>query len=127
LVGPDISRIDHRPVLDARSSEIWAVAREKLDEGGLAVPTTSELGLSDEAVHLLIRSGDLVRIADNLVYLPAQAVEIERLIRTIDQPFGVGEAKDALGLSRKYVVPILEWLDSNHVTVRRGETRNVRS
>lgn len=125
LSGPDVSRIDHEPTLDDNSSSRWDVARRRLRES-LAVPTTSELDLSEETFHLLIRDSDLVRVSENLVYLPEQLVKIEELIRGLSQPFGVGDVKEALGLSRKYVVPILEWLDANQITVRKGETRSVR-
>lgn len=125
LKGPDVSHLSHQPTLDTGVSETWATARDRLAQG-LDVPTLAELGLSDELLHWLLREDHLVRVSDSIVYLPAQISEIETLIRRLPQPFGISEAKDVLHLSRKYVVPILEWLDSNHITRRRGDLRTVR-
>ena len=36
------------------------------------------------------------------------------------------EIKDLLGISRKYAIPLLEWLDSQRVTVRVGDKRILR-
>ncbi|MDH3191032.1 MAG: SelB C-terminal domain-containing protein, partial [Acidimicrobiia bacterium] len=44
----------------------------------------------------------------------------------LPKQFTVGDVKEELGLSRKYVVPILEWLDANLITVRKGEKRSLR-
>jgi selenocysteine-specific elongation factor len=73
---------------------------------------------------LLIRREDLVQVSENLVYLPEQIAEITGTVAGLKVPFGVGEFKDALGLSRKYAVPILEWLDDSGFTIRRGDGRS---
>ena len=39
------------------------------------------------------------------------------------QRFSVPEFKDWTGISRKYAIPLLEYLDREHVTQRRGEQR----
>jgi selenocysteine-specific elongation factor len=36
------------------------------------------------------------------------------------------EMKDLLGISRKYAIPLLEYLDAQRVTVRRGDRRVLR-
>ena len=41
-------------------------------------------------------------------------------------PFTVAEFRDHSGLSRKYVVPILEWADREGLTIRRGDVRHLR-
>ncbi|MEO8501845.1 MAG: SelB C-terminal domain-containing protein, partial [Vicinamibacteria bacterium] len=40
-------------------------------------------------------------------------------------PLDVAEVKELTGLSRKYVIPLLEWLDRERVTRRVGATRIV--
>ncbi len=35
----------------------------------------------------------------------------------------IGDFKDAFGLSRKYAVPLLEYLDMNNFTRREGDAR----
>ena len=64
-----------------------------------------------------------IRVSDDLAYLPDQIADIITTVTGLEVPFGVGEFKAALGISRKYAVPILEWLDNGGYTVRRGEGR----
>ncbi len=46
--------------------------------------------------------------------------------RTVDsETFSVGEFKDLFGLTRKLAIPILEWLDSERITVRQGNQRKI--
>lgn len=120
--GPAVALKDHEALLDSDAVRIWDEVRSKLS-AGLAVPTVGELEIETELLHLLIRRDDLVRVSENLVYLPDQMAEIIETVARLEVPFGVGEFKDALGLSRKYAVPILEWLDDHGHTLRRGEGR----
>jgi selenocysteine-specific elongation factor len=39
------------------------------------------------------------------------------------QYFGVGEFKEWTGISRKYAIPLLEYLDREHITRREGDRR----
>jgi selenocysteine-specific elongation factor len=122
LRGSVVAVPHHKPALPPELASSWNRARAALGES-LAVPTVSELGLPAEAIHLLAREGDLTRIGPDFVFLPDQVDRIVATVARLEQPFGVGDVKEALGLSRKYVMPILEWLDSNEYTARRGDGR----
>ena len=39
----------------------------------------------------------------------------------------VGRLREALGLSRKFLIPLLEWSDRQGLTVRSGDTRRLRA
>jgi selenocysteine-specific elongation factor len=41
------------------------------------------------------------------------------------ESFNVGEFKSRFGLTRKLAIPVLEWLDSERVTVRVGNERKI--
>lgn len=125
ISGPNVAISSHEPRVDERSDLDWTKARQAL-EAGLDVPTVAELDLPTELLHLLVREGRLVRLSESLVYLPEQIEFIKTSIRSLESPFGVGDAKEKLQLSRKYMVPILEWLDSQRVTSRSGNERIVR-
>ena len=43
--------------------------------------------------------------------------------RLVDGPATAAELKDAMGTSRKYAIPLLEYFDSQAVTRREGDTR----
>ena len=120
--GPDVAELAHEPRLTPEQVVDWDHASAVL-AAGLEVPLIDELRLSREVVHFLIRQEKLIPVSESLVYLPSQIAEIVDEVASLPTPFAVGEIKEKLGLSRKYVVPILEWLDSNHYTRRRGDTR----
>ena len=125
----DGAQISVRGFEGALSDEQEAVAsqvEERIRAAGLAVPRAAELSVDEELLHSLVRSGRLVRISDDLLYLPEQLAAIRSSLDELPKPFTVAEFRDELTISRKYAVPLLEWLDSQGVTLRRGDTRTLR-
>ena len=123
--GAEVAVLGREIQLGAENTAEWDVARVSLSMG-LAVPTTNELGLDPELLHLQIRRGELVRISDDFVLLPEQAAQLRDLLQEMPEEFKVSDFRDAAGLSRKYAVPFLEWADKEGLTVRRGDTRRLR-
>ncbi|HEV3473674.1 MAG TPA: selenocysteine-specific translation elongation factor [Actinomycetota bacterium] len=109
------------PALAAARDELLA----KIDARGFAPPLAAELAADPSLVKALTDSGELVRIGD--FYLTAErAAEARRLIRArIEEAGGitVAEIRDLLGTTRKYAVPLCEWLDATGATIRRGDLR----
>jgi selenocysteine-specific elongation factor len=104
---------------------------------GVAPPTPEEafsrLGLTGSSpqalTQLLVEGRRLVRIREGL-YFHAEPLQeavgrVVAFIRT-HQAITPQEIKDLLGISRKYAIPLLEWLDSQRVTVRVGDKRILR-
>jgi selenocysteine-specific elongation factor len=104
----------------------WEAARQLLIDSGLAVPRASQLGLARETFHSLLRNEQLVRVDDDLVFLPEQMDAITAHLARLPDGFTVGEFRDALGVSRRQAVPLLEWLDATGWTSRSGDVRRVR-
>jgi selenocysteine-specific elongation factor len=76
----------------------------------------------------LIQRGEILRVSGEVVVLPEQLDELlERLRRAYPpgQPFTVPQFKDVLGLSRKYAIPLLEFLDRRRVTRRSADVRTL--
>jgi selenocysteine-specific elongation factor len=104
------------------------VAPPSLDE------TFAKLGLDGVAgqaiTQLLVDSRRLVRIREGLFFHaePLQAA-IGRVLGFLreHQAITPQEIKDLLGISRKYAIPLLEWLDSQRFTVRVGDKRTLRA
>ena len=69
----------------------------------------AELRADPELVHILVREGRLVRISDQLVYLPEQIEELLARLGDLPERFTVAAFRDAMGLTRKYAVSLLEW------------------
>lgn len=134
LEGPTVRRPDHRPTLTrgerAASDRLLAL----LAEGGAEPPTLEELaaGLNGdrELLHDLLRlleDEGRVRAVTPDLYLAADVAErLERQAREVlaaGVPAPPTAFKDAFGVSRKYLIPILEYLDRRGITRRTGEGR----
>ncbi|MDH3499605.1 MAG: selenocysteine-specific translation elongation factor [Acidimicrobiia bacterium] len=105
----------------------FAGVRAALLDAGFNVPRTKDLGLGDELIHALFRAERLVRVSEDFAYLPEQIDQLFEQLTELPDPFTVAEFRDTYGISRKYAVPLLEWLDRLNATVRRGDVRTVRS
>jgi selenocysteine-specific elongation factor len=101
---------------------------------GWAGPTEADLAVSlaipvaqiRQAIHLLHERGALVRLGEGL-FLHRDAIEAGRqvVLRLFAKgpSFTTMEFRDALGVSRKYAVPLLDHFDRVRLTVRSGNTR----
>jgi selenocysteine-specific elongation factor len=108
-----------------------------LSAAGLAPPTAGELGkatgLAPTVVGQLLRSltkaGRVVRLTDELfVHADAAADFRQRAIEALRAKGALTtlELKELVGASRKFAIPLCEWLDREHVTLRVGEKRVLR-
>jgi selenocysteine-specific elongation factor len=108
-----------------------------LEGQGLAPGTVPELaalagvdvGVARKALTKLVAAGVVVRLGPEM-HFSAVAVQAahERIVAYL-QASGTmlaSDARDILGTSRKYVVPLLEYLDAQGVTKREGDTRTLR-
>ncbi|MCC6826534.1 MAG: selenocysteine-specific translation elongation factor [Acidobacteria bacterium] len=107
--------------------DIYTVSR-------LSVPRLDELiadiGVSKDKclklLTLLVDRGELIRAAAEFYFSKA---EIDALISKLRAPgrgqFDVAEFKAAAGVSRKYAIPLLEYLDHERITVRVGDKRQL--
>ncbi len=78
--------------------------------------------------QMLINSGDLVRVAD-LIFHRNALEGLRETLRKFKAEHGakldVGAFKDLTGVSRKYAIPLLEYLDLQRVTRRAGDAREI--
>ena len=96
-----------------------------LETSGYMPPLTDELDTSPELLRALVVSGDLVQVG-NFLLTADQARRARAIVRReIERrgPLTVAEIRDLLGTSRKYAVPLCEWLDETRATIRRGDVR----
>jgi selenocysteine-specific elongation factor len=88
---------------------------------GFAVPTEEDLaalGLHTAEIALAARAGRLVRLAPDVVLLPDTVARAVDVLAGLPQPFTVSQAREALGTTRKVVVPLLEHLAGRGRTLR---------
>ncbi len=92
------------------------------DEAGLGAKT------GQHALTTLVRDGRAVHIGGDL-YLAADALEhCKQAVCAHLETGGAGTVaalKDAMGTSRRYAVPLLEYFDAQGVTVRSGDIRSL--
>ena len=119
------------PDPDQRLSEQIAAAFQK---AGWAGPTANELAVSlgqplprvEKVIGLLAERAVLVRL-DARTFVHHDALESAKavVLRLFAQKpsFSTMAFRDALGVSRKYAVPLLDYLDKVRFTVRSGHDR----
>jgi len=81
-----------------------------------------------EVVNALIEQRQLVKLGDSILFLREFYEEsINRLVEYMrkHQKLTVSEARDILGTSRKYVLPLLERMDVLRITRRLGDERTL--
>ena len=83
---------------------------------------------SQKIMTLLLREGVLVKLADELVFHRAALEQLRRMVvseKSKTPKMDVGRFKDLTGVTRKYAIPLLEYLDREHVTRRMGDVREI--
>ncbi len=103
-------------------------------DAGLKVPLMKEVldklpvdkARAQKLVTLLLRDRVLIKLADDLVFHQSALQGLRELMATqktktpkIDVPM----FKDLIGVTRKYAIPLLEYLDQQRVTRRVGDER----
>ncbi|MBL0224379.1 MAG: selenocysteine-specific translation elongation factor [Geobacteraceae bacterium] len=108
-----------------------------LKEGGIEPPTVKEImerfRCDEKAVRdnlaLLVRSGDVVRISSDLFYasVPLDGLR-EKLVGHLREKGEITptEYRELTALSRKFLIPLLEYFDSEKLTIRVGDRRLAR-
>jgi selenocysteine-specific elongation factor len=93
----------------------------------LAKALTVPIQAVDEILKLGQQAGELVTIGDGIFYTLGQVETLKQRVREAagGKPFQAAAVRDALGTTRKYAIPILEYLDSVRFTTRVGDNRVV--
>jgi selenocysteine-specific elongation factor len=136
-VAGDLIRLPGRGVV---MKDEEAESRKKIEDAfataGLKVPALQEViaGLkvdkarAQKIVTLLLREKLLIKISEELVFHRSSLEKLRRLLATqkAKSPrMDVATFKELTGVSRKYAIPLLEYLDREHVTRRVGDAREI--
>jgi selenocysteine-specific elongation factor len=122
--------IVHADAPDTLSSSVrdaLATLDQRVTGDAFTVPTEAELaalGLGPAQIGAGVRAGRLVKLAPDVVLLPQTVRHAERVLAGLPQPFTAGEAREALGTSRKVIVPLLEHLAASGRTRRLPDGRH---
>ncbi len=80
-------------------------------------------GVSKDILTLAIKRRYAHRIGDFLILSDELLKNYESKLRSLGRSFSVQSAKNTLGLTRKYLIPMLEYFDMLGLTERRGNER----
>ncbi len=120
---------------DLQSANITQM-KQLLDEGGfkpismldVIAKLSSEKQMKD-IISNLIESNELVKLSETLYFTResfTRALELLKAKFAEKSSLTLGECKDVLDTSRKYIVPIMEYLDNKNITKRVGDERMLR-
>ena len=115
-------------------TESKKIIEQAFASSGLKVPSLREVlsGLkvdkarAQKIVTLLLRDKVLIKISEELVFHHSALVDLRQRVIALknSRPKNdVAAFKDMTGVSRKYAIPLLEYLDREHVTRRVGDER----
>jgi selenocysteine-specific elongation factor len=131
----DIVRLaSHKVALREDEQDATAKIESAFQRAGLAVPATGEVlaksgveaARAKTLLQILLRDKKLVRVSEDLVFHANAVQQLRELLsKHKGTRFAVPEFKEWTGISRKYAIPLLEFLDREHVTRRDGDTRIV--
>jgi selenocysteine-specific elongation factor len=107
-----------------------------LQKGGFQPPLKEELSQTvkldmkrlTDILNLLAKEGSLVRISESMYLTDPVYQEMIRNLRSFfskKPDMTVAEFRDILNTSRKYALPLLEFLDSHKITLRVGDIRKL--
>jgi len=83
----------------------------------------ARLGLTGKDLAVAVAVGRLIRLDADIVLLPDAPALALPILAGLPQPFTTSQARIALGSTRRVVIPLLEHLDREGVTVRVDESR----
>jgi selenocysteine-specific elongation factor len=135
IVGRDrLAVAGHHVSLSPEEARAQAAIERLFREGGLVPPPESTLpaaanvsaAVADRVAKLLLRQKTLVKV-DSLIFHAEALAGLKADVQALkgSARVDVSAFKERYGISRKYAIPLLEYLDRERVTRRVGDSRIV--
>lgn len=134
----DLLRLpDHRVSLASDQEKLRSKLTVIYEEGGLTPPNLKDvldsldLNFKEAAsvYRLMQDEGTLIRIKEDM-YIASSAIEgLKNKLREYfaeNEELGPQDFKELVGLSRKFSIPLLEYMDRDKITIRVGDKRRLR-
>jgi len=122
----------HTPVLREDEERAREAIERVFQQAQLAVPPVAEVlaqagvepARARTLLEILVREKRLIRISQELVFHHSAMEKLQGLLaERRSTRFSVPVFKEWTGISRKYAIPLLEYLDRAHITRREGDQR----
>ncbi len=133
LHGSLVMHPEHKIKINEKQKLLLEKISQVMNDKGVSAPTSEEistiLNIPKHAVEEIWRIGlamqVFIKIGDNFIYTTDTLQQIIKTVKQLAPKFTVAQFRDATGSSRKYAVPILEYLDEIKITRRSGDERLV--
>jgi selenocysteine-specific elongation factor len=137
LEGDTLRLPGHVVSLASDQSGLRALMESAYVQAGLMPPTTKafleENGLAAKDVaqmyRLLMEEGVLIKVSEEFYYAKTAMDDIVGRVRGFfesNQEMGPQDFRDLTELTRKFAIPVLEYLDKEKITMRIGDKRQIR-
>jgi selenocysteine-specific elongation factor len=131
--GGEVAAATHHPALTAEQETTISAFLAELEGQPFNPPPLPDLvrryRLTPALLQYLVADGRVVRVTEDTAFSRSaydDAVGRLRQHLTEHRTLTVAAARDLLGSSRRYVLPLLEWLDAQKITRRVGDDRILR-
>lgn len=136
--GAFLCLANHRAQLSATDTALWDILRDDLAADRFRPPRVRDLVSRTRMSEALLRASMrrfarlswLVEVAPDHFYLRqavADMIATAAELAARDGDISAGAFRDQLGIGRNLVIRILEFLDAQGVTYRRGDIRHIRA
>ncbi|MFQ5485547.1 MAG: selenocysteine-specific translation elongation factor [Desulfobacterales bacterium] len=136
--GESVRLASHKVALAADQANIRKKLLKVYQQSGLTPPYFKELGKTldfdshraKDILILLINEGALIKVKEDLFFHADAVNRLEgRLIEFLKSQGEITtpQFKEMTGISRKYVIPLIEYFDAKNVTIRVGDIRKLRA
>jgi selenocysteine-specific elongation factor len=134
--GEQVRAAGRGVVMKNEEAESQKTIETAFSTAGLKVPALKDVlaGLkvdkvrAQKIVTLLLRDKVLIKISEDLVFHRNALEDLRQRVSTQkakSPKMDVARFKDLAGVTRKYAIPLLEYLDREHVTRRVGDEREI--
>jgi selenocysteine-specific elongation factor len=134
FAGETVRLAGRSVVMQDKEAQSKQIIENAFASAGLRVPALKEVLASlpvdkvtaQKIVTLLLRDRVLVKLSDDLVFHRDALTDLRKKIaeaKLKSPKLDVAKFKDLTGITRKYAIPLLEYLDRERVTRRVGDER----
>jgi selenocysteine-specific elongation factor len=133
--GETVKKAGSEITLSAEETRAQEQIEAAFAKAGLAVPSVNEVlvqlaiekARAEKILQILLREKVLVRVSAELIFHRAALEKLAGMLKeykkTKGERIGVPSFKELTGITRKYAIPLLEYLDRQRVTRRAGDER----
>jgi len=137
VVEDTVHLASHTVALGADQEDIRDKILKTYRESGLQPPYFKELGKqltadpsrARDVLNLLVKEGRLVKVKEDLFFDADTVTRLkQRLVEflTVNGEISTPQFKEMTAVSRKYVIPLIEFFDAQNFTIRIGDIRKLR-